>query len=162
MAEFKVIGFDPGETTGWAILDSTGQLVNAGNVKSVTGKGRDAGIHPDLLDLLDSTDPGDIKQVIIESYVVLPGRQMAHTGKPVLTEQIVGAIKVWAARNRIKVTTYPSSKKSIQQKHSQIKPTGAHKDTHYVDAYNHAWWWLFTNKYVASKLQISKGVAQNG
>ena len=159
--EFKVIGFDPGETTGWAILDQDGKMLNGGNVRSVDGKGRDAGIHPDLADLLDSLDSGEFRQVIIESYVVLPGKQMAHTGRPVLTEQIVGVLKLWAARHRIKVTTYPSSKKSIQQKHSGFKPTGAHKDTHYVDAYNHAWWWLFTNKYVSSKLQISKGV-KNG
>lgn len=149
----KVIGFDPGETTGFAILDQDGELLDFGQLKSMEA----------LIEHLDRLDPTQFKQVIIEAYRILPGKQMMHTGRPVVTEQIVGMIKAWAIRKKVGVTTYWSSDKPIQQKHSGVKPTGAHSKSHWVDAYNHAWWWLFKNKYVVSELQRKKGmVAQNG
>ena len=160
--DFKVIGFDPGETTGWAVLDNNGKMLTGGNVKSIEwegiGKKKKASISADLLDLLDTLKANEYEMVVIEEYRVQQGKQMMHTGKPVVTEQIVGILKAWAIRGRSRIMLYRNTDKKIQQMHSQQKPHGAHSGSHYVDAYNHAWWWLFQNKYVSSKLQQMKGV----
>lgn len=144
----RLLAFDPGNTTGWVELNEKAELQNAGNAEGFEG----------LQKVLDLYDDQKVDRVVIEEYFVFPGKAMMLTGTKLVTSQTEGIIKGWCLRKKIPFTTYRSSLCEVQQKHSQIKPTGPHKYSHYVYAYNHGWWWLFQNKYVVSKLQAQKGM----
>lgn len=144
----KILAWDPGETTGWAELNEKAELKNCGNAKGMIGV-------MGVFELYEGENKPD--HVVIEEYRVFPGKAMMLTGKNNQTSQIEGMITAWCLKNKIKFTKYSSSLVEIQQKHSQVKPTGSHSNTHYVYAYNHGWWWLYKNKYVVSKLQAKKG-----
>lgn len=140
----KVLSFDPGTTSGWAFQDENG-FKDGGQCDLVT-----------VLDVLDRNNDCDV--IVVEDYKILRKKALAHSGSRVEAAQVIGIIKAWAHRNKKPVVLYPSSLKPIQQKHSGVVPTGAHKHSHWIDAFNHGWWYLFQRKLVKSKLQQIKGV----
>ena len=139
----RVLSFDPGVTTGWCLQDENG-IIDAGQAVGFS----------ELDKVLERHPKPDV--MIIEDYVILPSKAKSHSGSRVEPVKIIGLLEHHAFRNDVKVIRYPARMKPIQQKHSGVKPTGAHKNNHWVDAYNHGWWFLFNRKLVKSKLQMEK------
>lgn len=140
----QILSWDPGVTTGWCLLDENGELKDAGQA-----------VGFEELDKVLARYPKP-DYMVIEDYVILSSKAKSHSGSRVEPVQIIGVLKAHAARNKIPVVLYPARLKPIQQKHSGLYPKGAHRNTHWIDAYNHGWWLLFKKKLVKSKLQQEK------
>lgn len=139
----KVLSFDPGITTGWCLQDENG-IIDVGQAVG----------FEELDKVLERHPNPDI--MIIEDYVILPQKAKSHSGSRVEPVKIIGMLEHHAYRNKIKVIKYSARLKPIQQKHSGKSPKGAHRNNHWVDAYNHGWWFLFQTKRVKSNLQLEK------
>lgn len=148
----KILCIDPGETTGWCVMDEKADVKDFGNAP---------GALVGIMEVLEKVS--DIDHIVMEDYVILRGKAMSHSGSRVVPVQIIGMVKAWAIRKKIPVTLYAARLKNVQQKHSQVFPIGAHKHNHWVDAFNHGWWYCYKElKTVVSKLQAQKGVTPNG
>lgn len=138
----RILSFDPGETTGWCYQ----------NPDEILGFGQASGLA-EVIDVCEQ-HKGKVDHVVIEDYVVLGHKAMSHSGSRVPAIQVIGYLKAWAIQQKLKVTLYNARIKPIQQKQTQMKPIGAHKDNHWVDAYNHGRWYLIQNKLAKTALEL--------
>jgi hypothetical protein len=143
----RVLSFDPGETTGWCYQDKENTL-DFGQAKGLT----------ELIQVCDKFK-GVVDHVVIEDYKILGQKAMSHSGSRVPTIQMIGYLKAWAITEGLKEPTlYPARLKPIQQKQTGMKPIGAHKDNHWVDAYNHGRWYLIQEHGAQTALEKKMGV----
>ena len=139
----RILSFDPGETTGWVYQDME-KILAFGQAKGLA----------ELMDVC-SKHEGKVDHVVIEDYVILNRKAASHSGSRVPTIQMIGYLKAWCIQQKLKTPTlYPARLKPIQQMKTQMKPIGAHKDNHWVDAYNHGRWYLIQECGAPSALQI--------
>lgn len=138
MAEtYKYLALDPGTATGWATFDSEGTATNYGT----------AATHDELMQELDKfTESNRPDVVIIESFKLFNRKAKQQSGSDMPASQAIGIIKVYASRWGAKVVMQDPSIKPIAQKWSGMKPVGAHKNSHWVDAMNHGIYYLVKNK----------------
>lgn len=119
-------------------------------------------VHPTMLtqftkdrfDLyMDSLEENPVnlpKVIIYEGYTVFAN--VSHTGSKVETVQVIGQIKDFARRNKIKIIEQPSSILGIAQKWSGVQyPKGVHIPD-WASAFNHGYYYLRKNKIIESRL----------
>lgn len=152
----RVLSFDPGETTGWVYQDID-KIIDFGQAKGLT----------ELIEVCSKFE-GITDHVVIEDYIILDKKARSHAGSRVPTIQMIGYLKAWAITNTShEPTMYAARMKNIQQMQTGMKPIGAHKDNHWVDAYNHGRWYLIKECGAETALQkeirekLESG-AQNG
>lgn len=139
----RVLSFDPGETTGWCYQD----------MDKILAVGQANGLE-ELIDVCAKHD-GIVDHVVIEDYIILNKKAGSHSGSRVPTIQMIGFLKSWCIQQKLQQPTlYPARMKPIQQKQTQMKPIGAHKDNHWVDAYNHGRWYLIKEHGAKTALQL--------
>lgn len=139
----RILSFDPGETTGWCYQ----------NPDEILGFGQASGLT-ELIQVCEQ-HKGIVDHIVIEDYVILGHKAKSHIGGRVPTIQAIGYLKAWAITEGLKPPTlYPARLKPTQQKQTQMKPIGAHKDNHWVDAYNHGRWYLIQNKLAKTALEL--------
>lgn len=149
----RIIAFDPGETTGFAIADISGMFTLAPKIVSIRLGivGEFVGlsdlwkhIRPEWL-ILDS-----VHQVVIEDYIIYPNRAMSHTGSKVLTARTIGHIEFAtyflggeSLHNNIAYQT-ASMAKSRWPDARLTKYLGSHKhiSNHKRDAIRHLLTWV--------------------
>lgn len=147
----RVLSFDPGETNGWCYQDID-KVIEFGQAKGLE----------ELMEVTDKFE-GMVDHVVIEDYKILGQKAMSHSGSRVPTIQMIGYLKAWCIRQKLKPPTlYPARLKPIQQKQTGMKPIGAHKDNHWVDAYNHGRWYLIQEHGAQTALEKKMGVKSNG
>ena len=139
--EQVVVGVDPGDSTGIAALDLQGRPIWGANLRD----------DQDILESLDELKGADIVALIIEDFQLLPHKAQAQIGSKFKTVQVMGQFEMWAKMNKVEVFKQSPPIKSIAMKWSKIKPKGAHKDNHYVDAINHAFYWMVRRGYIEPK-----------
>ena len=122
--------FDPGETTGWSIFNCDGEQIDYGQCK-----GRNL-LYATLSKI------GVVPYVVIEDYRLYQSKAIQQSGSKLEAVRVIGAIESWAALNKSRVTLQPASIKAIAQLWSGVKPKGAHKNSHHVDAFNHGYYFL--------------------
>lgn len=138
----KVLAFDPGKTTGIAYLDEESTYW--------MGDTQDIYAYFDKIDL--SKTPVDV--IVYEEYFVRPEQAKLNTGRN-FTIEAIGAIAGFAARNKIKVVTYPTRIKGTQAKMTQVFPKKATKAiSHRLDAYNHGRYYLIQNHGAPTALEL--------
>ena len=125
-----LLAFDPGESSGWATYSATGEFINAGICRS----------REEVYALLKEVGP--VAKVVIEDYRLFSHKAVQQSGSQLETVRVIGAVESWAALNNISVTLQPASIKSIAEKWSGLKPKGAHKNTHHIDAMLHGHYYL--------------------
>lgn len=143
-----VYGFDPGVTTGWAKFFQDGDdanLVAWGDFK-----------FQDLEDSLDALELPDI--VVIEKYHTRAATAHLGTKKEVKTTiECEGVIKSWARRNGATIIEQLNQIKPIAEKMTNVTPPSKHSQSHRVDAYNHAMYYMIRNEMALSQLAKQGG-----
>ena len=130
------LAIDPGDTSGYAIFDKEGKVVDTGQVSGLDG------MHTFLFESLQELP--DL--VIIEEFVLYKKKALQQSGSKMVTSQIIGVIKSFCAVKSIKYVEQRSDVKPIAQMWSGVKPKGSHSQSHWVDAYNHGIYYLVRNK----------------
>lgn len=139
----KVLSFDPGKTTGIAYQDE-----NATFAMTDT---------QDIYTWLEKVDLAKtpVDQVVIEDYVIKPHQATMNVGVKQDALETIGAIKFWAARNKIPVQMYDPKLKPTQCKLTGTFPKKMRKDIeHKFDAWNHGRFFLIQKKLAKTKLEM--------
>lgn len=126
------LSFDPGKTTGWAMFDGNGQIIQYGQAS--------------LDELIDLTEEWarvwPISTIIYESFVLFRHKARQQTGSKMEASQAIGIIKTLARKTDATLVEQDPTIKSLAQKWTQLKPIGDHAHSHWVDAFNHGAYWL--------------------
>lgn len=131
----RVLGVDPGQTIGWCLLNENGTpILEDGHM----GFGQVN--HKDWPEFLLKMH--DIDVLVIEDYRIFKKYAKAHVGQRLVTVEVIGATNMWATNSNVKIIKQESRILPIAQKLTGKKMTGAHADTHWLSAYNHAAYWL--------------------
>ena len=139
-----ILSFDPGETTGWCVQDEN----------KIIDKGQARGLE-ELMAVVDEW-MDDCDQVVMEDYIILQKKAMAHSGSRGVAMQVIGYIKAMCLKSKKQLTMYPARLKPLQQKATQQFPKGAHSKNHWLDAYNHGRWHLIKLKLADTALMAQK------
>lgn len=140
------VGIDPGGTTGVCVLDREGNILDTEQLK-----------FDQLIDCFSNLVADyDIKHVVVENFITFGHKAMQQTGSKVPAARVIGAVNVWAKLMKLPVTLQMSSILPIAEKWSRInfKKAGAHKDTHWVAAYLHVFYWMVQHQII--KTQFAK------
>jgi hypothetical protein len=125
-----MVSFDPGVTTGYAEWDAHGGPLRHGQLS-----------EDELFAYLDNlAEPPEI--LVIESFVLFGHKAKQLSGSDMKTSQVIGMIKTYAKKWKAEVIMQPAHIKRIAEKWSGAKPIGAHKNSHWVDAFNHGYYYL--------------------
>lgn len=126
------LAFDPGKTTGWAMFDGNGQIIQYGQAS--------------LDELIDLTEEWarvwPLTAIIYESFVLFRHKARQQTGSKMEASQAIGIIKTLARKTDATLVEQDPTIKSLAQKWTQLKPIGDHAQSHWVDAFNHGAYWL--------------------
>jgi hypothetical protein len=87
----NVIGFDPGELTGFARLSLAGVLIEWGQLD-----------FDDMLDFCNNFDPEGVKAIVVEDFQLFRKKAKQQIGSKFVTVQIIGALKGVARRQEKK------------------------------------------------------------
>lgn len=127
-----VLSVDPGDTTGWAILAfEGGELMDSGQ-SSIT----------EFMDKLDSLDPASIKVIVAEDFILYANKAQAQTGSRFVASQVIGMLKAYARKDKIPVVMQQARLLPIAEKWSGVAKPKNHSISHWVDAYNHGFYYL--------------------
>lgn len=127
---YKYISFDPGETTGVACWDETPAAVRLEMYN-------DSELYQFLQGEVVSNRPDEF---IIEEYRVYRSKAGAHVGSKIPTIQVIGALKMFAKVNNIKVIEQPATILGIAEKWSGVYRPSNHAVGHSICAMLHGYY----------------------
>lgn len=142
MSEVAYLAFDPGETTGWAKFDASGNCVGYGQVT-----------QQDLAKFLDQHVVG-LQAVICEEYRNYGHKQQKKWSRN-QTSKNEGAIEMVCNMRSIPFHLQPANIKTIGYKWAGLgaAPTN-HAASHQFDALVHGVYWLTTHKIRTPEMNI--------
>lgn len=125
-----ILCIDPGMLTGLCTMTRVGMVREAANLNM-----------DEIYDKLNDSFADIIQLVVMEDYIV--GIRAAKLkGSKNEASQIIGIVNAWARRHSIPVVMQVPGILVIAEKLSGKKPFGRHKDMHWMDAFNHGWYFL--------------------
>lgn len=139
-----VLGVDPGKTTGIAVFEGNGTFKFA-NQLSIQE-----------MENLAASFNEPIAVIVVEDYLTFRQRAVQQTGSRQHASQVIGMMKVLAKRTGARFVLQPAARKEEGAKLSGKKPPSNHAFSHQVDAYNHAFFWLYQAGLVKSVLEKEK------
>lgn len=125
-----ILSVDPGDTTGIAIFDDQGFLVQRGQYDFKT-----------LIEML-SGNWRRMDTILVEDYRLRKGKQAAQTGSRFQAVQVIGALKYHAHLWAAELILVDVQAKTLGAMYSGIKPPSNHKLSHEIDAHNIGVYWL--------------------
>lgn len=132
-----LIAFDPGKVTGVAVFKD-------GKVEELLQVPLDK--FPKFLERLrDDYQSGHIVY-LFENFKLFSWKAKQQSGSSMEASQVIGMIKMSAAMIGADIEEQSPQVKSVAQKWSKIVPPKNHDNSHQVDAYNHGFYWLVSNK----------------
>jgi hypothetical protein len=136
------LAVDPGETSGVAVFDSQGLILDMCEVESLKN-----------LVLYLEAIPQTIRHIIYEGYTIFPGKALAHTGSEVETVQAIGAIRSAGYRRGTEFTKQFSNILPIAQQWTgkKVPSSGSHGHDEW-SAYNHGMYYLIKNQIVPHRI----------
>lgn len=134
-----LLGVDPGKTTGWALFEN-GLPVTWGQAKGVEA------FDIELDDIVQAYGPPNI--VIVEDFALFRGKALQQSGSKMEASQVIGVMASFARRHKAELVKQPSNILPIAQKWSKMNMPSNHSTSHWVSAYNHAWYYLVRNEMV--------------
>lgn len=138
MSESFLAAFDPGESTGWVVLDKEGNVLATG-----IARGREK-----LYEVLEKIgEPPEV--VVIEEFTLFQHKSKQQSGSKMETTRVIGVIEAWARKSKV-VFQRPNIK-PIAEMWTGHKPSSNHKNSHHIDALNHGMYYLYNNKILARK-----------
>lgn len=138
-----ILGIDPGQLTGLALVDEKGQLHRNWNADFDTMKRL----------LSNEKFTSLIEQVVMEQFVLYRNKANKQVGSKMPASKVIGMVELWANMHSIPIKMQMASILPIAIKLSRVKPVGSHNDNHWVDAYNHAFYWLVKNRGISTPLE---------
>jgi hypothetical protein len=146
-----VLGIDPGDKTGWAVLEKHGgRIVERGITR--------ADDMPATLTRLATAYC--IETVVYEEFILYANRAQQQTGSRFFASQVIGMIKFLAwQKGNIRLIVQPANYlKNCELITGWKKPTN-HDESHDVDAINHALLYLIERHLASSVLEKEMGIA---
>ena len=129
-----ILVVDPGDTTGYALFDETGELYLKGQA--------------DFDKFLDFLLKNSFDSIVVEDYRLRKGKQAQQTGSRFQAVQVIGALKYIARQEEIPFELASVQAKTLGSMYSGVKPPSDHKKSHEIDAYNIGIYWLVDNKII--------------
>lgn len=142
----KYIAIDPGEASnnGIAIFNKTGFCLKYDQVT------RDG-----VMDLLYENS-STLTAVIIEDYKLFKNKALQQSGSSLEAVRVIGEVEGFCRRKNITLQKQPSSILAIAQLWSGKKLPKNHKNSHWVSAYNHGYYFLAKNKVIKLRVRPEK------
>lgn len=137
----KIMAFDPGKTTGFAIFEPTGKLDTFGQLSM------------EQMEQFCNEYKEPVAVVIAEDYVLFKRRALQQSGSRMHASQVIGMLRVFARKMDAKFILQDAERKLDGERLSQKHPPSDHDYSHQVDAYNHAFFWMHRAGIVRSKLE---------
>lgn len=140
-----ILGIDPGDRTGWAVLEKHG------------GKVLDRGITraddmPAVLTKIVNTY--NITYIIYEEFILYANRAQQQTGSRFFASQVIGMIKyVSWLQGGIPLIAQPANYLKNCERVTGLKKPSNHDDSHDVDAINHVLLWEIERHLAPSLLE---------
>lgn len=131
MGRALILVVDPGDTTGVAVFNLDGELVNKFQV--------------DFFGLALLLPEYPITRIVVEDYRLRAGKQAQQTGSRFQAVQVIGALKYHAYLHNIGFELATIQAKTLGSMYSGVKPPSDHKKSHEIDAYNIGIYWLVTH-----------------
>ena len=128
----EYLALDPGESTGYAMFKSDGDVEDFGTLKG----------RPALYEFLEHIVPSTVKVVVIEDYTLYPWKGKEQSWSKLDTVRYIGAIEFWAHKRLTQVVFQPPNIKSIAYMWAGIKVPKNHDHSHQTDAYVHGVYYL--------------------
>lgn len=142
------LAFDPGKTTGWAKFKDDGSADGYGQVSidELVEKCEEWKREDEFNDLLIA--------VIVEDFVLFKHKAQQQTGSKMEASQAIGILRTLASATGAKFILQPSNIKSTAQKWTQLFPPSNHKNSHWVDAFNHGAYYLINQGIRKTQLEM--------
>lgn len=115
------LGLDPGVTSGFAMSDNTGKLIDYGQLGKI-----------ELFDFLMDIKP---EVVVVENFKIRPGHNFNWNGMEVI--RVIGAIEYRAHELKARLAFQEPSVKSVGYKWAGLPEPTNHKNSHQTDAWAH-------------------------
>lgn len=126
-----ILVVDPGDTTGWAMFDREGGLIDKGQA--------------DLNEFFKLITEHSFAMFLVEDYRLRKGKQAQQTGSRFQAVQVIGALKYAAYLDEVNFELVDVQAKMLGSMYSGVKPPSDHKKSHEIDAYNIGIYWLVKN-----------------
>lgn len=120
----RILGVDPGDTTGWAILEK-GEPVEIGTLKK-----------DEFYEMIPQILAKDIDVCVIEDYIVRP--EWGNKWKKTDTPQKIGAIRLICTEMKLRCVVQQPSIKPVGYGWAGMTYVKGKKGTHVMDAIAHA------------------------
>ena len=137
----KLIGVDPGKTTGICIYNEDGTPDTFGQLTI-----------PEMVEFTN-TYPEEVAMIVVEDYVLFKRRAMQQAGSRLHASQVIGMMEVLAAKKGAKLIKQPADRKLDGEKFSGVHPPSNHADSHWIDAKNHLFFRMHEMGLVMSVLE---------
>jgi hypothetical protein len=125
-----ILAIDPGMITGICIMETNGKVLEIDNLPL-----------EEVYEILDKDMAQRIQLVIMEEYIV-GNRAPYLKGSRNEASQVIGVVNAWARIYGIPIVMQMPGIKTIAERLSGKRPRGPHKENHWVDAFNHGYYWL--------------------
>lgn len=131
---------DPGDTTGWATFDASGNVIKTGHL--LFKDGREA-VYEFLKTFMDYTPfkEGHLK-VICEDFQLYPWKAMQQSWSDLNTARVIGVIEYWCYLTGCSLIMQSANIKPIAYKWAGITKPKQKLMTHSMDAYVHGVYYL--------------------
>lgn len=126
----RILAIDPGGMNGLAWFKEDYQLEGFAQVKL-----------DDLVLWLENHEPKP-ELVILEDYRLWKHKALQQSGSNMPASRGIGHVESYCTRNRIKLVKQSPQVLEPAQKMSQMKMPSDHSQSHWVSAYNHAYWYM--------------------
>jgi len=140
--------FDPGHTTGWALMNKEGVLYDGHIEGGLEGFNEWMMDNPGII--------GDACKVIIEDYMIFTRKAMSHAGSKLVTSKVIGAATAWAAMYRIPVVMQDSDILPTAEKWAQVFRPSDHSKSHRVCAALHGYYYMIGNNLRPTALELAR------
>lgn len=148
---FKILGIDPGKTSGVAVVEiPTGNVLFMANLS-----------ESEMMDFLNNEVNEDFKHFIIENFLVYRHKAGKLTGSKMEAPKVIGMIEITSRRYNIPITKQMANVLDQAQKITGLVPRGSHGKNHWVDALNHALLWAYSRRLLKTPLQEELGRKRN-
>lgn len=130
------LALDPGDNTGWATFDASGNLVNQGLSPSHAGR-------EGLYKLLQEWHQFEkLKIIICEDYLLYPWKGKEQSWSPMDTVRVIGVIEYWCFLTGRQLVLQNASIKSQGYRYAGMKETKNKLASHAENAYIHGVYYL--------------------
>jgi len=138
------VGIDPGNTTGWAAVDS-----KDGTIKELRHIPFD-----EISKFLATYDWSQVNRVILEDFRLFPNKAKEQSGSDFQVVQVIGMVKQVLSDKNIPLIMQMSSILPIAERQAGIRIPKKHSESHKIVALLHTRFWMIGHNLIPSVAQM--------